>query len=416
MAVVLVAVVACSGGEAPRPGSPTATAAVKPTTPTATPPKEAAPEVAAPAEDCVAPVPAEGLTGFVRAWELVGTSRARVVLGGVGEVVFVAAGGRLYDAVPGEALAVSTGRAAGLPRKPVVAAFGSWPADAWLVTLKGNLAAGGGGQEFDLWRWQADRWRQLNKKALAGDGLPEVYRWTEGPVLALECGNRPRLSFEAFGAGGPLPPRLTRVSSSSFCPERFFALPAGDVFAIDDLSRANRLMIHWCPTCGDPAMEEILPLRLCGAAPTVSMGSIKVPAAPRDPIFALHAHAPVTAGERAFSGSFLVRRAEGAWVGEAVPGGQPVEAIAVAQDGAIWLGTNTMLRRDPGGKWERHGMPPEVSGTIAQVAIAREDEVWIVVEDASAEPSRRWSLYRTGTAQGGALDLDQGKPLAPAAR
>lgn len=415
MAAVLAAAAACSGSESPGSSAGTAgTAAANKATSAPTPPKEAAPVEPAPDEDCVAPVPAEALTGFVRTWELVGTSQAQVYLGGVGEAVFVAAGGRLYDAVAGEALVASSRRAAGLPRKPVVAVFGAWPDDAWLVTLKGSLAGGDGGQEFDLWRWQADKWRQQNKKALAGEGRAEVYKWTEGRVLALECGNRPKLTFESHGAEGPLPPRLTRVSSSSLCPERFFALPAGDVFAIDDLSRANRLMIHWCPSCGDPAMEEILPLRLCGAPPTVSMASIKVPAAPRDAILALHAQTPVQPGESAFSGSFLVRRAEGAWVGEAVPGGLPVEAIAVGTDGAIWLGTNTMLRRDPQGKWERHGMPPEVSGTIVQVAVAREDEVWIVVEDPAARPSPIWSVYRTGTAQGAALDLDSGKPLATA--
>ena len=412
LAVVVAAAVACSG-EAPVANKPPASAAPKTATPAPVAPKEATPEVVPPPEDCIAPVAAEAIASVVRTWELVGTSREKLFLGGIGDVVYVGAGLRLYDGEPGKALVDSTRRAAGLAKKPVVAVFGAWPEDAWLVTLRGIHADDTGGQEFDLWRWQTDRWVRETKKALLGDGMAEVYRWTEGRVLALECSARPRLAFESFGTAGPLPPRLSRVGNASFCPERFFALPAGDVFAIDDLSRANHMMIHWCPTCGDPAVEEILPLRLCGAPPTVSMGSIQIPIAPREAILAVHAQTPVKPGENAFSGAFLVRREEGAWVGEAVPGGQSVDTIAVGTDGAIWLATDTLLRRAPKGKWERHGLPPGVTGDIAQVVAVRDDEVWIVAQDA-VKDGTSWSVYRTGSAQGVALDLDRGTPLAPA--
>ena len=199
------------------------------------------------------------------------------------------------------------------------------------------------------------------------------------------------------------------MGGSSYCPEQFFALPAGDVFAIDDLSRANHLMIHWCPTCGDPAVEEILPLRLCGAPPTVSLRSIKVPVAPRDAILSLHAHAQ----ESGFSGSFLVRREEGAWIGEAVPGGQSVDTMAVGTDGAIWLATDVLLRRAPKGKWERHGLPAEDTADIAQLVVVRDDEVWIVVKDASEAGAEVWAVYRTGTEKSPALNLESGKLLPP---
>ncbi|MBA3545205.1 MAG: hypothetical protein H0T76_01850 [Nannocystis sp.] len=416
MTAVVAAAVACSS-DAPVANKPPAAAAVKPATPAPDAPKQATPVVEPAKEDCIEPVAAEAIASVVRTWELVGTSHARVFLGGIGDVVFVAAGAHLYDGEPGKALAHSTRRAVGLAKKPVVAVFGAWPEDAWLVTLRGAHAEDTGGQEFDLWRWQSDRWSRETKKALLGDGMAEVYRWTEGRVLALDCSARPRLAFESFGAVGELPPRLSRVGNASFCPEKFFALPAGDVFAIDDLSRANHMMIHWCPTCGDPAVEEILPLRLCGAPPTVSLGNIQVPIAPREAILSVHAQTPVKPGEDAFSGAFLVRREEGSWIGEAVPGGQSVDTIAVGTDGAIWLATDTLLRRAPQGKWERHGLPPGVTGDIAQVVAVRDDEVWIVVADPvkdTVKDATSWSVYRTGSAQGVALNLDRGTALAPA--
>ena len=410
MALVSAAAVACSGSEAPTANKPVTPATPPKPTPDQPAPKGVTPVVAAPVEDCVEPVAAEAITSVMRTWALVGTSREPVFLGSIGEVVFVAAGPRMYDAAAGEPMVASTSNAAGLPRKPeVVAVFGAWPEDAWLVTLKGPHPEGGGGQEFELWRWQSDRWSRQNKKALLGDSMAEVYKWTEGRVLGLDCSARPRLAFESYGAEGPLPPRLSRVGGSSYCPEQFFALPAGDVFAIDDLSRANHLMIHWCPTCGDPAVEEILPLRLCGAPPTVSLRSIKVPVAPRDAILSLHAHAQ----ESGFSGSFLVRREEGAWIGEAVPGGQSVDTMAVGTDGAIWLATDVLLRRAPKGKWERHGLPAEDTADIAQLVVVRDDEVWIVVKDASEAGAEVWAVYRTGTEKSPALNLESGKPLPP---
>lgn len=410
MALVFGAAVACSPGDTPTPRSAGATP-TKEVKPAADAPKQASPELAPPKEDCIEPVAAEAISSVVRTWELVGTSRERVTLGGVGEVVFVAAGTRLYDGAAGEPLARSTRRAPGLPKKPVAAVFGSWPADAWLVTVRGNQPGSGGGKEFDLWRWQSDRWDRLSSKALLGETRAEVYKWTEGRVISLNCGARPRLSFESFGAEGPLPPKVSRVGNTTFCPERFFALPSGDVYALDDLSRANRMMIHWCPSCGDPAVEEILPLKLCGGPATLSMGNIQVPVAPRDPILSLHALTRDQSGTLVFSGAFLVRREEGVWVGEAVPGGKSVDTMAVGTDGAIWLATNILLRRDPKGKWERHGLPPELTGKIAQVAVAREDEVWIVVEGEEKPSSPLWSVYRTGSAQKGVtLKLDRGPP------
>lgn len=405
--IVFGAAVACSSGDAPASRAAPA-AAKKEVKPAAdTPKKEPTPDATPPAEDCIEPVAAEAISSVVRTWELVGTSRERVFLGGVGEVVFVAAGANLYDGAAGEPLAVSSKRAAGLAHKPMVAVFGAWSDDAWLVTAKGAAPAAVGGQEFDLWRWQAERWTKQNKKPVPGETAAEVYKWTEGRVIGLNCSARPRLSFESFGAEGPLPPRVSRVGNQSLCPERFFALPSGDVYALDDLSRANHLMIHWCPSCGDPAVEEILPLRLCGAPPTVSMGNIQVPVAPRDPILSLHARTRGPSGELDFSGAFLARRVEGAWVGEAVPGGKSVDTMAVGTDGAIWLATDILLRRDPKGKWERHGLPDEVTGNIAQVAVAREDEVWLAVEDVK-DGASTWSVYRTGSAQKGvALKLDR---------
>lgn len=403
MVVVFGAAVGCSQGDAPVSQTAPAAAAKKEVKPAPDAPKqEATPVAATPAEACIEPVAAEAISSVVRTWELVGTSSERVSLGGVGEVVFVATGSHLFDAAAGEALVASSRRALGLPRnKPVVSVFGKWPDDAWLVSTKG-------GKEFDLWRWQSERWTRQNKKPVLGEGAPELYKWTEGRVIGLNCSARPRLSFESFGAEGPLPPRVARVGNSSLCPERFFALPEGDVYALDDLSRANHLMIHWCPSCGDPAVEEILPLRLCGAPPTVSMGDIQVPVAPREPILALHARTRGPSGELAFSGAFLARRVDGAWVGEAVPGGNSVDTMAVGTDGAIWLATDILLRRDPRGKWERHGLPPEVTGDIAQIAVASEDEVWIVVEGPAKPRSPRWSVYRTGSAQKGVtLKLDR---------
>jgi len=412
LAVVSAAAVACSGGEVQTANKPVAVAAPKDATPKAVTPKGEKPVVAPPVEDCVVPVAAEAIASVMRTWALVGTSREPVFLGSIGEVVFVAAGARLYDAAAGEALVATSRNAVGLPRKPVVVSvFGAWPEDAWLVTLKGPLPEAGGGQEYELWRWQTDRWVRQNKKPLVGDGLAEVYKWTEGRVLGLECSGRPRLGFESFGAEGELPPRLSRVGGSSVCPERFFALPAGDVFAIDDLSRANHMMIHWCPTCGDPSVEEILPLRLCGAPPTVSLGSIKVPVAPREAILSLHAHAQVQPGESGFSGSFLVRRVEDAWVGEAVPGGQSVDTMTVGTDGAIWLATDILLRREPKGKWERHGLPSADTSDIAQVVVVHDDEIWIVAKEVTKAGADRWAVYRTGAERGPALDLVSGKPL-----
>lgn len=408
LGLVLGAAVACSGGDTPasRTAAATPKPAAKPTTDT---PKDPGPDATPPKQDCIEPVAAEAISSVVRTWELVGTSRERVTLGGVGEVVFVATGTRLYDGAASEPLARSTRRALGLPKKPVVSVFGTWPGDAWLVTLRGNQAGPAGGREFDLWRWETDRWNRLSSKALLGETQAEVYKWSEGRVIGLNCSARPRLSFESFGAEGPLPPKVSRVGNTTYCPERFFALPGGDVYAIDDLSRANRMMIHWCQSCGDPAVEEILPLRLCGGPPTMSMGNIQVPVAPRDPILSLHALTRDTAGALTFSGAFLVRREEGAWIGEAVPGGKSVDTMAVGTDGAIWLATDILLRRDPKGKWERHGLPAEVAGKVAQVAVAREDEVWIVVEGEEKPSVPRWSVYRTGSAQKGVtLKLDRG--------
>lgn len=413
MVVVFGAAVACSQGDTPASRATPATPKKEVKATPAAPKAAETPVVAPPVEDCIEPVAAEAISSVVRTWELVGTSRERVFLGGVGEVVFVSAGGRLYDAAAGEALAASSRNAVGLPHKPMVSVFGTWPGDAWLVTAKSTApAVPPATQEFDLWRWQAERWTKQNKKPLPGETTAEVYKWTEGRVIGLNCSARPRLSFESFGAEGPLPPKVSRVGNSSLCPERFFALPSGDVYALDDLSRANHLMIHWCPSCGDPAVEEILPLRLCGAPPTVSMGDIQVPVAPREPILSLHARTRGPDGAIGFSGAFVARRGDGGWVGEAVPGGKSVDTMAVGTDGAIWLATDILLRRDPKGKWERHGLPPEVTGNIAQVAVAREDEVWLVVEEPAKEGAKTtaptWALYRTGSAQKGVtLKLDR---------
>ncbi len=170
-------------------------------------PKDATP-VAALVEDCVEPVAAEAITSVMVTWAPVGTSVEPVFLGSIGELVFVATGARMYDAAAGEPMVASTSNAAGQAAQAggglgVRRVAGGRVAGDVEGAAPGRSRGRAGVRAVALANGQW--WSRQNKKELFGEGLAEVYKWTEGRVLALDRAAPARgLGFESYGAGGPV--------------------------------------------------------------------------------------------------------------------------------------------------------------------------------------------------------------------
>lgn len=404
--LALCSALACSPTEATTPATPATPA--KPVTPA---PPPVTPPAPGPAEDCLRDAP-DPTDAPARTWQLVGTSREQPFVHAPGPITFVSAGPRLHEMPStGAAIQPST-HAAGLPRKPVVQMFGSWPDAAFATTREGE--AEGGGQSFHVWRWQTSKWVKQTREPLFGDGVPPVYAWTPGRALELRCGDRPGLGFAVIDDDGPSPAPLERAGATSFCPEAFLATTTGDLHAIDHVAGdpLTVRVVHRCSTCTVAETTTLpVPHRCDRPAATTTWGLLTAQQQSTQPVtLAMHTSARDDKGDNQQTGGFLLRRSGDAWTPELVPGAGSIAAFTFAADGTLWLTNDRLLQRSPDGAWRRQALPPAVAASDLRSVVPVGAELWLVTE-ANLDDKPIYSVYRSGAATT-AVNLDTGKPLA----